>query len=72
MVKLTRDELAFLRWLRVNGGQGSLADFSEADLTNRMLSMGYITSGPDTARPKAVHFTLTAQGYEALGLHGHG
>lgn len=71
MLNLTRDELTFLRWLRTNGGTASLA-ISEPDLIRRILSAGYITNERDPIRIETMHFSLTAQGYEVLGLHGHG
>ena len=70
MLKLTRDELAFLRWLRTNGGKASLARSIGLDVTHRILSAGYITSETDAVRSEPVHYTLTQQGYEALGAHG--
>ena len=72
MPRLTSDELMFLRWLRTNGGAGSLASSAGPDLVQRLLSAGYITNQPDPSRSDTMRLRLTANGYEALGLHGHG
>jgi hypothetical protein len=72
MLNITRDELTFLRWLRTNGGTASLAISAGPDLIQRILSAGYITNERDPIRIETMHFSLTAQGYEVLGLHGHG
>ena len=70
MLKLTKDEFAFLCWLRTNGGKASLAKSIGPEVTHRILSAGYIVSEVDTVRSESVHYTLTAPGYEALGIHG--
>jgi hypothetical protein len=70
MLKLTRDELTFLRWLRTNGGKASLARSIGLEVTHRILSAAYITGEVDTVGSDSAHYTLTAAGYEALGLYG--
>jgi hypothetical protein len=70
MLKLNRDELTFLRWLRTNGGKASLAKSIRLDVTHRILPAGYITIEMDMARSDSVHYTLTEQGHEALGAYG--
>ena len=73
MLKLRKDELMFLRWLRTNGGTASLPKSAIIDdLAQRILTSGYITREPSTAHSAKIIFTLTAQGYEALSVHGHG
>jgi hypothetical protein len=62
----------FLRWLRSNGGAASLASSARPDFVHRLLSGGYITNDPDPIRSETMQLRLTAQGYEVLGLHGHG
>jgi hypothetical protein len=72
MLKLSKDELMFLRWLRTNGGKASLPRSPALyDLVQRILAGGLVTEEP-VVRSETTHLTLTAQGYEALGLHGHG
>jgi hypothetical protein len=71
MVKLSKDELMFLRWLRTNGGKASLPAVID-NLAQRILTSGYITREPAAAHYETILFTLTAQGYEVLSLHGHG
>jgi hypothetical protein len=71
MPKLSKDELMFLRWLRTNGGKASLPKSPALyDLVQRILATGFVTGAPVYSETN--HFTLTAQGYEALGLHGLG
>jgi hypothetical protein len=72
MPRLTNDELMFLRWLRTNGGAASLASSAGPGFVQRLLSAGYITNQPDPSRSGTIQLRLTANGYEALGLHGHG
>ena len=72
MLKLSKDELMFLRWLRTNGGKASLPKSPALyDLVQRILATGFVTGEP-VVYSETNHFTLTAQGYEALGLHGLG
>ena len=42
MLKLTKDEIAFLRWLWTNGGQASLSGKIKPGSTDRMTSAGYM------------------------------
>jgi hypothetical protein len=69
MLKLTKDEIAFLRWLRTNGGKACLSGKIKAHFANRVIFAGYVASGTDAYRPDTVHYTLTEHGREALGVH---
>ena len=69
MLKLTKDEIAFLRWLRTNGGRGSLSSKSKPGSTDRITSAGYIAAEADADRPGTMHYILTAHGREALGVY---
>jgi len=51
MLKLTKDEIAFLRWLWTNGGQARLSGKIKPGSTDRMTSAGYIVADVDVDRP---------------------
>ena len=69
MLKLTKDEITFLRWLRTNGGQASLSGMIKPGSADRVISAGYIAAEADAHRPGTVRYTLTDDGREALGLY---
>jgi hypothetical protein len=69
MLKLTRDEIALLRWLWTNGGQASLSGKIKPGSTDRMTSAGYIMAEADADRPGTMRYTLTGHGREALGVY---
>jgi hypothetical protein len=69
MLKLTKDEIAFLRWLRRNGGQASFSGKIKPGSTDRIVTVGYIVAEPDAYRPGTVHNSLTGNGHGALGLY---
>jgi len=69
MLKLTKDEIAFLRWLWTNGGQASLSGKIKPGSTDRSTSAEYIISEADADRPGTMRYTLTEQGREALGVY---
>ena len=72
MPRLTSDELMFLRWLRTKGGAASLASSTSPDFLQRLVSAGYIVKQPVLSVSETMQLRLTANGYEVLGLHGHG
>ncbi len=67
MLKLTKDEIAFLRWLWTNGGQASLSG-KIPDSTDRMTSAGYVVADADADRPGTMRYALTEHGRETLGV----
>jgi hypothetical protein len=69
MLKLTKDEIAFLRWLRTNGGTAWLSNKSTTDITKRVVGTRYVLAEPDAYRPDVVRYVLTEHGLEALGLY---
>ena len=69
MLKLTQDEIAFLRWLRTNGGKASLSGKIKANFADRVIAARYVVSEADASRADTVHYTLTEHGHEALGVH---
>jgi hypothetical protein len=69
MIKLTKDEVAFLRWLLTNGGQASLSGPLKAGSTHRIIAAAYIMAEADPHRPGTLRYMLTAHGREALGLY---
>ena len=69
MLKLTKDEIAFLRWLRTNGGTASLTGKIKPGFTDRGISARYVSTEGDAYRPDTVRYTLTEHGREALGLY---
>ena len=68
-MRLTQDELAFLRWLRTNGGKASLSGKIKANFAGRVIAARYVVSEADAYRADTVHYTLTEHGHEALGVH---
>ena len=69
MLKLTKDEVAFLRWLRTNGGKASLSGKIKANFADRVIGARYVVSEADAHRPDTVDYILTEHGHEALGVH---
>ena len=69
MLKLTQNEIAFLRWLRTNGGKASLSGKIKANFADRVIAARYVVSEADAYRADTVHYTLTEHGHEALGVH---
>jgi hypothetical protein len=69
MLKLTKDEIAFLRWLRTNGGTASLSGPLKAGSMDRIVSAAYIIVEADAHRQGRVRYTLTEHGHEAFGLY---
>jgi len=69
MLKLTKDELAFLRWLRTNGGHANLSEKIKPGSADRITTAGYIVAEADVYRPGTVRYTLTENGREALGVY---
>ena len=50
MLKLTKEEIAFLRWLRTNGGTASLSNIPTG-FTERVIGTRYVLAEPDAYRP---------------------
>jgi hypothetical protein len=69
MLKLTKDEIAFLRWLRTNGGTACLSNKMTTGITERVIGTRYVLAEPDAHRSDTVRFVLTEHGREALGLY---
>ncbi|MFZ0839106.1 MAG: hypothetical protein WAM77_16720 [Xanthobacteraceae bacterium] len=69
MLKLTKDEIAFLRWLWTNGGQASLSGKIKPGSTDRMMSAGYVVADADADSPGTMRYALTEHGREALGVY---
>jgi hypothetical protein len=68
MLKLTKEEIAFLRWLRTNGGTASLSNIPTG-FTERVIGTRYVLAEPDAYRPGTARYVLTEHGREALGLY---
>jgi hypothetical protein len=69
MLKLTNDEIVFLRWLRTNGGHGSLSGKIKPGSADRVVTAEYVVAVVDANSPDTVRYTLTVHGLEALGLY---
>jgi len=66
VLRLNKTEIAFLRWLRSNGGEARLSS-SEPDIAARLRQAKCVT----TASGDATRYTLTADGRLALDLEGY-
>ena len=69
MLRLAKDEIAFLRWLQTNGGHGSLSVQVKPSFVERMIAAEYVATEADACRPDTVCFLITESGREALGLY---
>ena len=69
MLKLTANEITFLRWLHTNGGTACLSKKIKPDITDRVIGARYVLTELDVYRPDTVRYTLTEYGREALGLY---
>jgi hypothetical protein len=74
VLELTNGELCVLRWLRISNGQATLsasivAGNSLVIVPVRLLNAGYVRIRIDQTSPKAMHYTLTERGLEALELN---
>jgi len=69
MLRLAKDEIAFLRWLHTNGGQGTFSALVKPSFVERMIAAKYVATEADACRPDTVRYQLTENGREALGLH---
>ena len=56
MLKLTQNEIAFLRWLRTNGGKASLSGKIKANFADRVIAARYVVSEADAYRANTVHY----------------
>ena len=65
VLRLNEAEIAFLRWLRTNGGVARLSS-SEPDIAARLRQANFVT----TASADATRYTLTDEGRLALDLEG--
>ena len=69
MLRLGKDEIAFLRWLRTNGGQGTLSLQIKPSFVERMIAAEYVSTEADACQADIVRFHLTGNGREVLALH---
>jgi DNA-binding HxlR family transcriptional regulator len=74
VLELSNGELCVLRWLRVSNGQATLSASIVARkslfiVPTRLLQAGYVRIRADQTSPKAVHYTLTESGLEALEIN---
>jgi hypothetical protein len=67
VLRPTSQELAFLRWLRTNGGRGLLRTEEQFALADRVIRAGYVTASPSQ---EETPYTLTDLGREVLALEG--
>jgi hypothetical protein len=68
MFRVTKDELAFLRWLRTNGGHGTLLA-NRLAVADRLIKSGHVEEHADSVSVGTAHYILTDVGYETLGLY---
>jgi hypothetical protein len=66
VLRLDKTEIAFLRWLRSNGGEGRLSS-SEPDIAARLRQANFVTTAP----ADATRYNLTDEGRLALDLEGY-
>jgi hypothetical protein len=64
VLRLDKREIAFLRWLRTNGGEAGLSS-TEPDISARLRQAKFVTSAD------ATRYTLTDEGRLALDLEGY-
>jgi hypothetical protein len=69
MLRLDKDEIAFLRWLHTNGGHRTFSALVKPSFVERMIAAKYVATETDACRLDAVRYQLTENGREALGLH---
>jgi hypothetical protein len=67
MMRLTSQEITFLRWLRTNGGRGVLRAQDGFSHPERIIRAGYADAGPTADQTS---YTLTDLGREVLALEG--
>ena len=65
-LKLTKDEISFLRLLEGGGGQSTLSGNLRFGLYDRLVKAGYILMQADGFSMDTVHFKLTKLGSDAL------
>jgi hypothetical protein len=65
VLQLSKAEIAFLDWLRTNGGEARLSS-SVPDIAARLRRANYVTTAPADAS----RYTLTDEGRLALDLEG--
>jgi hypothetical protein len=64
VLRLSKTEIAFLSWLRSNGGEARLSS-SEPNISARLRQAKFVTSAD------ATRYTLTDEGRLALDLAGY-
>jgi hypothetical protein len=67
VLRLTSQEIAFLRWLRTNGGRGLLRTRAEFAQPDWLIRAGYVNAAPSE---EEIPYILTDLGREALALEG--
>jgi hypothetical protein len=67
VLRLTSQEIAFLHWLRTNGGRGLLRTREEFAETDRLILAGHVNAAPSE---QEIPYILTDLGREVLALEG--
>jgi hypothetical protein len=65
-LKLTKDEMSFLRWLDDRNGQAALPGNVQLGLYDRLVKAGFVLVQADSFSMDTIHVTVTKLGSEAL------